>query len=243
VMLAVVLMLSKSADVVRKIHAYYKLRSDNELLTNENNQLRAVSQRVGRMDSLAAYLERISIAPGAAEAAVLRAEQKAAAQASSSAANWQEVPGGDTGKKAEGKPSVSPDLIADESIPNVLPVVDGWITQPFSDSSSSGEKTHPGIDIAATEGSLIKAPAAGTIIDVGTDKDYGNMFSIKHEHGFITRYGHCETVFVTKNQKVERGQTIARVGSTGHSTAPHLHYELIKDGRNRNPLDFVKAAK
>ena len=239
VVLVVGLMLSKSAAVVRKIHYYYKLRSDNELLIRENNQLRSVRQVVGRMDSLAAYLERLSSAPGSAEAVALRAAQKAAVLA---AADTAKTPGGE-GEAEKRKISAGCGAAAingnlGESIPSVLPV-EGWITQPFSDDTASGEKAHLGVDIAAAEGGIIKAPASGTVIDVGVDKDYGNVFSIKHDGGFITRYGHCETIFVTKNEKVERGQTIALVGSTGHSTAPHLHYEVLKDGKNKNPMDFV----
>jgi murein DD-endopeptidase MepM/ murein hydrolase activator NlpD len=248
VVLAVALMLSKSADVVRKVNYYYKLRGDNEILIKENNQLRAVRQKVDRMDSLAAYLERLSLAPGAAEAAALRAAQKAAAKRAPD--DTERTPGDRDARSVE-KTSESGIRIAGSTgqasvdqggVPTILPV-DGWITQPFSDDSTSGEKTHLGIDIAAAEGGMIKAPASGVVIDVGVDKDYGNMFSIRHEAGFITRYGHCETIFVTKNEKIERGQAIALVGSTGHSTAPHLHYEVLKDGKNRNPFDFVKTVK
>ena len=234
VVLVVGVMLSKSADVVRKIHSYYRLRSENEFLIKENNELRTVRQKIGRMDSLASYLERLAAPPGALETAPAKA-----------GGNEAPPPGPDKPKPVTSR-EVAPELggadPSDAAVPNVLPV-EGWVTQQFNDDSSAGEKAHLGIDIAATQGATIKAPAAGTVIDVGVDKDYGNMFAIRHNGGFITRYGHCQTVFVMKNEKVERGQAIALVGSTGRSTAPHLHYEVLKDGKNRNPFDFAKTRK
>jgi murein DD-endopeptidase MepM/ murein hydrolase activator NlpD len=65
------------------------------------------------------------------------------------------------------------------------------------------------------------------------------MVTIKHGYGFMTRYGHCLQVLVNKGDHVERGQTIALVGNTGRSSAPHLHYEIIKEGKNVDPQEYI----
>ena len=122
------------------------------------------------------------------------------------------------------------------------PPVRGWVTQKFSTIPRRGV-AHLGIDIAADEGTPIIAAAPGKISDVSTDRFYGNLVTIDHGNGFITRYGHCLKIFVAKGQHVNRGQRIALVGSTGYSSAPHLHYEVIKNGKNINPLGFIVAGK
>jgi murein DD-endopeptidase MepM/ murein hydrolase activator NlpD len=223
VVLVVGVMLSKTADVVRKIHAFYALRTENESLRKENAELQKVREKVGRLDSLAAYLERLALPSGMAGTGVATGASPA-----------------DTAGGKLADPGFSATDTA--GTPDILPL-DGWITQPYSDSAATGGAPHLGIDIAATAGTPIRAPAAGTVIDVAVDADYGNMFSIQHNGGFVTRYGHCEAVLVAKGEKVPRGRIIAKVGSTGRSTAPHLHYELVKDGKNRNPIDFVKNRK
>jgi len=85
--------------------------------------------------------------------------------------------------------------------------------------------------------------APGTVVDVAATRFYGNLVTIDHGNGYITRYGHCLKVFVKKGQRVDRGGTIAQVGNTGFSSAPHLHYEVIKNGKNINPLGFIVAGK
>jgi murein DD-endopeptidase MepM/ murein hydrolase activator NlpD len=98
---------------------------------------------------------------------------------------------------------------------------------------------HNGIDYAATLGTLIRATAPGVVEDVSNDTYFGKTLTIKHGYGFSTRYGHCSQIIVAKGDHVERGQTIALVGNTGRSSAPHLHYEVQKDGKNLDPTKYV----
>jgi murein DD-endopeptidase MepM/ murein hydrolase activator NlpD len=99
---------------------------------------------------------------------------------------------------------------------------------------------HSGIDLAAPTGTPIDAADSGYVQIVGWDNTgYGNMILLNHGNGFLTRYGHLSAFNVEPGQSVKRGGLIGRVGSTGHSTGPHLHFEVIFQGVPRNPAYFV----
>jgi murein DD-endopeptidase MepM/ murein hydrolase activator NlpD len=99
---------------------------------------------------------------------------------------------------------------------------------------------HSGIDLAAPTGSPILAADSGYVQIVGWDSTgYGNMILLNHGNGFLTRYGHLSAFNVEAGQSVRRGDLIGRVGTTGHSTGPHLHFEVIFQGVPRNPAYFV----
>ena len=99
------------------------------------------------------------------------------------------------------------------------------------------------MDFAATLGTPIKASAPGVVGKIENDKYFGLLVTIFHNNGFVTRYGHCSQILVSKHDRVKRGQTIALVGNTGRSTAPHLHYEVIKDGKYIDPLKHILVHK
>lgn len=101
-------------------------------------------------------------------------------------------------------------------------------------------RMHKGLDIAASVGTDIKAADGGKVTYVGRRGAYGNLVEIDHGNGYKTRYAHCSKILVKKGDKVYKGQVIAKVGNTGRSTGPHLHFEIIKNGRNVNPLSYVK---
>lgn len=100
-------------------------------------------------------------------------------------------------------------------------------------------KYHTGLDIAAVSGTPIAASDTGVVIFSARNGGYGLMVTIDHGAGISTIYAHCSRLLVKKGQKVTKGQTIARVGSTGLSTGPHLHFEVRKDGVPVNPLDYI----
>ena len=235
----------KSAEAAKKLHYFNTLRSDNEFLKKENGQLHLIYQKIGRIDSFALFIERLSaISPKADKTKSYKkvSEEKIretvgdTTRAINSNRNMADIKGDKNAAKRE-----TTDLCV-ASIPSILPV-EGWITQQFIDDTSHGAAAHPGIDIAAAEGVSIKATAPGTVLDVETDQYYGNLIVIKHDNEFTTRYGHCAKVFIGKDDKTERGQIIALVGNTGHSTAPHLHYEVIRNGKNVNPLEYISSEK
>jgi murein DD-endopeptidase MepM/ murein hydrolase activator NlpD len=100
---------------------------------------------------------------------------------------------------------------------------------------------HPGMDFHASVGEPIHATAAGRVTKAGWDGGYGQMVEIDHGEGLVTRYGHMSEVGVTVGQHVRAGQVIGRVGSTGRSTGPHLHYEVRVNGEAVNPEKFLAA--
>ncbi|MBN2558578.1 MAG: peptidoglycan DD-metalloendopeptidase family protein, partial [Clostridia bacterium] len=100
-------------------------------------------------------------------------------------------------------------------------------------------RMHTGIDIGAPQGSNILAVNAGTVVMAGYSTGYGNKVVVDHGGGIMTLYAHASKILVSVGQGVEKGQVIALVGSTGWSTGPHLHFEVIKEGERVNPLEFV----
>jgi murein DD-endopeptidase MepM/ murein hydrolase activator NlpD len=100
---------------------------------------------------------------------------------------------------------------------------------------------HPGIDFRGNIGDPARASGAGTVISAGQAAGYGNMVEIDHGNGITTRYGHLSEILVRVGQHVDTGDTIGRVGNTGRSTGPHLHYEVRRDGVAIDPSGFLNA--
>jgi murein DD-endopeptidase MepM/ murein hydrolase activator NlpD len=118
----------------------------------------------------------------------------------------------------------------------------GFVTRGQTRSSTTSE-THPGIDVAVPVGTPIRAAGGGTVEAAGTDPDYGLFVLLRHPDGFQTMYGHASRLVVREGESVAAGQVIALSGSTGRSTAPHLHFEVRREGRSLDPLTVVQEAK
>lgn len=125
--------------------------------------------------------------------------------------------------------------------PNIFPVNGsitsgyGWRKHPIT----GRRHFHEGIDIAGYYGTPIKAAADGTVVFAGYKVGYGRTVLISHGYGLETLYAHCSSLKVSKWQEVRRGDIIGYVGSSGSSTGPHLHYEIHKNGKPQNPLNFL----
>jgi len=100
---------------------------------------------------------------------------------------------------------------------------------------------HSGLDFRGTYGDPVRATAAGTVVSVGWNGGYGRMVEIDHGNGFSTRYGHLSETLVSEDQTIKPGQIVGRLGSTGRSTGPHLHYETRVDGDAVDPQRFLRA--
>jgi len=98
---------------------------------------------------------------------------------------------------------------------------------------------HEGIDIGSPAGTPVAAPAAGTVVTAGVGGGYGNHVMIDHGNGVRSLYGHLKEIDVKVGQQVEKGHVVGLVGSTGHSTGPHLHYELLVQGSPVDPRGFI----
>ncbi|NMA85737.1 MAG: peptidoglycan DD-metalloendopeptidase family protein [Tissierellia bacterium] len=101
-------------------------------------------------------------------------------------------------------------------------------------------RMHRGLDIATPTGTAIKAADGGKVVFTGRKGAFGNLVEIDHGNGYTTRYAHCSSINVKTGERVYKGQVIAKVGNTGRSTGSHLHFEVLKNGRNMNPQGFVK---
>jgi murein DD-endopeptidase MepM/ murein hydrolase activator NlpD len=118
----------------------------------------------------------------------------------------------------------------------ILPVHNALVTSPFG---FRWGRPHQGIDMAAPMGSPIHAAQAGRVIYSSWKQGYGNFIVIDHGHGLHTHYAHCSRILTHLGQTVQKGDLIGRVGSTGNSTGPHLHFEVLAQGVHRNPLPYL----
>jgi len=119
----------------------------------------------------------------------------------------------------------------------------GRITSTFGHRENpfggSNVETHKGLDIKGPVGAPVKAMAKGTVEFAGLRGGFGNCIMLKHGNGFETLYGHLSKILVQVGQKIDIGQSIGQIGSTGRSTGPHLHYEVHKNGQQINPETFL----
>ncbi len=116
------------------------------------------------------------------------------------------------------------------------PVQNALITSPFG---LRWGRPHQGIDMAAPIGTPILSAESGKVVYSGWKQGYGNFVAVDHGHGYETHYAHCSKLMVHIGQQVGKGQLIAKVGNTGHSTGPHLHFEVMANGIHRNPIKFL----
>jgi len=132
-----------------------------------------------------------------------------------------------------------------QSLPLARPVPsDAYHTSGFGlrrDPFTKRPTQHQGIDYGGQRNTPIYATAPGTVVFVGRNGAYGKTITIDHGHGFKTRYAHLNKTFVKRGQKIKKGEKIAGMGSTGRSTATHLHYEVHFQGRQYDPAKFLKA--
>lgn len=126
--------------------------------------------------------------------------------------------------------------------PGGRPVRDGWISSYFgsrSDPFTGYTAYHKGVDFAGRAGAEVVAVATGVVTWSRERYGYGKMVEINHGNGYVTRYAHNERNLVSVGETVQKGQAIALMGSTGRATGPNLHFEVLKNGRQVNPLQFV----
>ena len=133
-----------------------------------------------------------------------------------------------------------------------IPLTTPVSTATFDKSSGFGARVdpftgryafHPGIDFARPWGSLVHATAPGVVVFAGSRGGYGNMVEIDHGYGIHTRYGHLSMISVRVGTRIAKGAALGRVGSTGRSTGPHVHYEVWYDDVVKNPNNFIEAGR
>jgi len=141
-------------------------------------------------------------------------------------------------------------LIADQYklmiTPTGNPVEKGWISSYFGmrkDPFNGKQKMHNGVDIAGKSGTNVMATADGVVITARKQNGYGKVLEIEHGYGLSTRYAHNKTIAVKVGDVVKQGQIIASMGSSGRSTGPHVHYEVLRNGKNVNPKKYIITAR
>jgi len=102
---------------------------------------------------------------------------------------------------------------------------------------------HPALDFAVPLGTEVIAAASGEVLSVYEDKYLGKVVMIDHLNEYATLYAHLAKIFVTENMSVQKGEIIGLAGNTGNSTAPHLHFEILKNGENINPAEILRNLK
>lgn len=126
--------------------------------------------------------------------------------------------------------------------PDGWPTEGGWLSSPFGkriDPFTGHPGFHPGVDIANHKGSQVEAIAPGVVTWAGDRYGYGKMVEIDHGNGYRTRYGHNEEVEVHVGERVSKGEVVGLVGSTGRSTGPHIHLEVLHNGNRIDPSSFL----
>ncbi len=124
-------------------------------------------------------------------------------------------------------------------IPSIDPVAGAPIVGCFCYRTSPDVEFHEGVDLGANYGEPVRASAAGTIASAGWDGGYGLKIDIDHGNGYHTWYAHLSRIDVQVGQRVYKGETIAAVGATGFATGPHLHYQVMLDGRPIDPTPYL----
>ncbi len=131
-------------------------------------------------------------------------------------------------------------------LPTQAPIEDGHLGSPFGwriDPFTGRSALHTGLDFQAAPGTPILAAAGGVVVSQEVHPTYGNMIEIDHGNELITRYAHLSRFWVKKGDLVKRGQRIAEVGTTGRSTGPHLHFEVLVQGVPQDPGKFLAAGR
>jgi len=122
------------------------------------------------------------------------------------------------------------------------PIIKGWLSSYFGtrkDPFNGRPAMHKGVDFAGKENTGIIATASGVVSWAGERSGYGHLIEIDHGKGMKTRYGHNKVILVSAGDVVTKGQVIARMGSTGRSTGPHVHYEILRNDKQINPIKFI----
>lgn len=143
------------------------------------------------------------------------------------------------------------DLIMNSNLAETLypagrPIKKGWISSYYgmrNDPFTGKRAMHKGMDFAGKDGTDVVAVAAGVVTWVGKRHGFGELVEINHGKGYVTRYGHNKELLVEIGDRVKQGQTIAKMGSTGRSTGPHVHFEVLRNGKIVNPTKYIQAKR
>lgn len=203
-----------------------KQSSMETLLATKNEEIDSLKKEINENDTKLKALEEA--AKAAEEAARKKAEAEAAAKEAAAVSN---------GSSSAGASVVSGNGMFTHPCPGYSRISStfGYRTAPLAGASTN----HKGVDFAAPTGTPIYAAAGGTITSAGYNGNAGNMIVVNHGNGLQTYYMHCSKIYVSVGTKVSKGQNIGAVGSTGNSTGPHLHFQVMSGGTPVNPMNYL----
>lgn len=136
--------------------------------------------------------------------------------------------------------------LREEVLPSGRPITSGWMSSTYgwrADPFTGRRTLHHGIDFAGSPSSDIVAVASGVVTFAGRRHGYGQMVEINHGNGYVTRYAHNKENLVTVGERVHKGQRVALMGTSGRSTGPHVHFEVLHNGKTVNPTEYIRAAR
>lgn len=216
---------------------YAKLEDlQNDLIAKQTNVESLKASKESEISSISGELEqtnqKLAELQAAAEEAARKQKEKEAAAAAAAAAKKNN--GSSTGA---GSSVVSGNGTFTHPCPGYSRISStfGYRNAPLAGASTN----HKGVDFAASTGTPIYAAASGTVTSAGYSGKAGNLIIINHGNGLLTYYMHCNTIFVSAGQKVSKGQNIGQVGTTGNSTGPHLHFQVMNNGTPVNPMSYL----
>lgn len=134
--------------------------------------------------------------------------------------------------------------LRESTLPQGNPAEGGWFSSLFgyrTNPISGNKEFHLGVDLAGRSGMAVTSIASGIVTWSGPNQGYGNMVEISHGNGYVTRYAHNKENLVNVGERVEKGQMIALMGSTGRSTGAHVHFEVVRNGRHINPHSYISS--
>lgn len=203
-----------------------KQSSMETLLATKNKEIESLKKEISENDTKLKALEEA--AKAAEEAARKKAEAEAAAREAAAVSS---------GSSSAGASVVSGNGTFTHPCPGYRRISSyfGYRTAPLAGASTN----HKGVDFAAASGTPIYAAASGTVTSAGYSGNAGNMIVINHGNGLQTYYMHCSKIYVSAGTKVSKGQNIGAVGTTGNSTGPHLHFQVMSGGTPVNPLNYL----
>jgi len=211
-----------------------------DVLKEENQQLREYNAKVIEIEK--SYRQNRELTARIANLAGIEIENLSAPGGPGTAPNDSTFAPRIERESVTGAPADTPALTLEQlekmRVPQGRPLY-GWITRGFDTSQNYGKEKHDGVDIAVKNGTPVVAAATGEVAFAGWDKDLGNMIILDHGNGYKTVYGHNQSIMVGLGDKVFKGKTIALSGNSGHSSAPHLHYGIIKDGEPVDPSPYI----
>jgi murein DD-endopeptidase MepM/ murein hydrolase activator NlpD len=136
--------------------------------------------------------------------------------------------------------------LQNEVLPAGRPITSGWLSSYYgmrTDPFTGKQERHKGLDFAGKLGSDVVSVASGVVTWAGRRYGYGNLVEINHGNGYATRYGHNHKILVKVGETVKKGQKLALMGSTGRSTGPHVHFEVLHNGKPVDPINYIKGKR